>query len=382
VPPGALTVITWCAAVAFGAVLVATLPVAGHFVPHLFGGLVRGPLVVLAAAVVLALPIGLLRRRPLLVFAILVAESLVFAIMVHNSEIAVLQFLAAGIAVCFIAATCPRRVSIGAAVTALSVLAGYSVVRLADHAALGTASVAALALTVVIAWVAGYSIGQRRDYAESLRAQAAAQAIVAERLRIARELHDMVAHSIGIIAIQAGMGSRVIDTQPSEARNALSAIETTSRETLAGLRRMLGALRQADSGLMPADPTVSAPAPGLADLDRLAEATSDAGVHVDVTWRGDRRPLPADIDLSAFRIIQEAITNVVRHASTPNCRVSVHYRDEDLSIEVVDDGTGGTTAGTGYGIAGMRERVGLLHGDFMAGPRPEGGFRVAARLPR
>jgi signal transduction histidine kinase len=121
--------------------------------------------------------------------------------------------------------------------------------------------------------------------------------------------------------------------------------------------------------------------PGLADLDRLAATTADAGVRVEVQWRGQRRPLPADIDLSAFRIIQEAVTNVVRHAGTGHCRVSIDHQDEELSIEVVDDGRGCTIAGTGYGVVGMRERVGLLHGDLSVGPRPEGGFRVAARLP-
>ena len=190
----------------------------------------------------------------------------------------------------------------------------------------------------------------------------------------------MVAHSIGVIAIQAGTGSRVIDTQPAEARDALAAIETTSRETLAGLRRMLGALRGAGSGPDPA-PAPLDPAPGLADLGRLAAATMRAGVRVEVQWRGQRRPLPADVDQSAFRIIQEAVTNVVRHAGTGHCRVIIDQQDDEVAIEVVDDGRGGTADGTGYGITGMRERVGLLHGQFTAGPRPEGGFRVAARLP-
>jgi signal transduction histidine kinase len=189
----------------------------------------------------------------------------------------------------------------------------------------------------------------------------------------------MVAHSIGIIAIQTGAARMVIDTQPAGAREALNAIEIAGRETLSGLRRMLGALRQAESA-----PVTTAPAPGLADVERLAATTATAGVHVDVQWRGGRRPLPAEIDLSAFRIIQEAVTNVVRHAGTRQCRVCIEHRDEELSIEVVDSGRGGHShgiAGRGYGIVGMRERVGLLQGDFHAGPRPEGGFRVVARLP-
>ena len=213
-----------------------------------------------------------------------------------------------------------------------------------------------------------------------MRAQAAAQTAMAERLRIARELHDMVAHSIGIIAIQAGSGRRVFDARPDEARDALAAIEATSRETLSGLRRMVTGLRRAEpepgAGQAPLGP-----APGLADIDRLAATALDAGVQVEVDWHGSREPLPADIDLSAFRIIQEAVTNVVRHARTGQCQVSIDQQDGQLSIEVTDSGRGGSTAGTGYGITGMRERAALLGGDFSAGPRPGGGFRVAARLP-
>jgi signal transduction histidine kinase len=369
VPPPAQTVLAWCAALAFVVVSLVALPSVGRSFPHGFGGF----------AVVMAFPAVVLYRRPLPVLVMLLAEAVVFAIAGGPNQIPLLQFLAADVAVCFIAATRPRRTSIVAGVAALGALAGYSAApTLGGHSAFDTAPWSALALTVVVAWTIGNSIRQRDDYAEILHTQAAAQAITAERLRIARELHDMVAHCIGIIAIQAGTGRRVIDTQPVEARNALDAIETTSRETLAGLRRMLGALRHAET-----DPAEAAPAAGLGDLDRLTATAMDAGVHIDLSWRGDRRPLPPMVDLSAFRIIQEAVTNVVRHAGTPHCQVSVDYTDDmQLCIEIVDDGPGRSGAGTGYGIAGMRERVGLLHGDFDAAPRPQGGFRVAARLPR
>ena len=199
------------------------------------------------------------------------------------------------------------------------------------------------------------------------------------------ELHDIVAHSIGIIAIQAGAGRRVFDARPDEARGALAAIEATSRETLSGLRRMVTGLRRADLeprlGQAPPGPT-----PGLAAIERLAASTLEAGVKVDVDWHGSREPLPADIDLSAFRIIQEAVTNVVRHAGTGQCQVCIDRQDGQLSIEVTDSGRGGSGHGggvarTGYGITGMRERAALLGGDFSAGPRPGGGFRVAVRLP-
>jgi signal transduction histidine kinase len=363
-PPGVWMALSWC----------------GVTVYAFAGGRTGDPLLLLATAVPLVSLAGLLRRRPLPALALLLAGSLAETMVLHSPQIALLQFLVVDIAVCFIAATRPHRISIFAAVMTLGVLAGCVTTRGPRWFPVGTSTELAVASTTVIAWMIGNSMRQSRDYAETLRAQATAQAVTAERLRIARELHDMVAHSIGIIAIQAGVGSRVIDTQPSEARNALSAIEVTSRETLSGLRRMLGALRRAEPG-QESEGAPLDPAPGLADLDRLAATTMDAGVRVEVRWRGQRRPLPADIDLSAFRIIQEAVTNVVRHAGTGHCRVSIDHRDEELSIEVVDDGRGCAVEGTGYGLVGMRERVGLLHGDLSAGPRPEGGFRVEARLP-
>jgi signal transduction histidine kinase len=237
-----------------------------------------------------------------------------------------------------------------------------------------------VAFVTIIAWLIANSIRQAQVRAELLRAQAAAQTAMAERLRIARELHDVVAHSIGIIAIQAGAGRRVFDARPAEARDALAAIEATSRDTLSGLRRMVTGLRRAEPGPGAAQAPLG-PAPGLAGIERLAAMTLDAGVQVDVDWRGSREPLPADIDVSAFRIIQEAVTNVVRHAGTGQCEVLIDQQEGYLSIEVTDSGRGGSVAGTGYGIAGMRERAALLGGDFSAGPRPGGGFRVAARLP-
>ncbi|MFI9580677.1 sensor histidine kinase [Streptomyces sp. NPDC052236] len=381
VPPGVWMVLIWCAVTAY-TLATSAWPGQPRWVWFLSatdgagGGLPRWPQ--LAVAFVMVVCAGLPRRQPLTALALLLGGTIVSAITLSVKDIPLLQFLAVDIALCFIAATRPRRTSVTAAVMALGVLLGYAVARVLLGMPIEPSTVLIVILTTVMVWLIGNSIHQSHVHAEALRAQAAAQAVTAERLRIARELHDMVAHSIGIIAIQAGVGSRVIDTQPGEARNALRAIETTSRETLSGLRRMLGALRRSGpgggmEGLME----------GLADLERLTARTTDAGVRVDVEWRGERRPLPAEIDLSAFRIVQEAVTNVVRHAGAERCRVSIEQGDGELTIEVVDEGNGSPVAGTGpgYGIAGMRERVGLLHGQFTAGPRPEGGFRVAARLP-
>lgn len=332
----------------------------------------------------------LLRRRPLTALAVLLGGSAAATALKSPLPAGTVQIMAAcaaDIEICYIAASRTRRVSVtGVAMAGAGLLILLLAVPSTGRHPGGTAESAlapamiAVPLLTIIAWLIGNSVRQAQAQAELVRAQAAAQAAIAERLRIARELHDIVAHSIGIIAIQAGSGRRVFDARPGEARDALAAIEATSRETLSGLRRMVTGLRRAGPEARPG-PAPLGPAPGLAGLDRLAAMTLDAGVKVDVDWHGSREPLPADIDASAFRIIQEAVTNVVRHAGTSQCQVSVTQHDGQLSIEVTDSGRGGSGAGTGYGITGMRERVALLGGDFTAGPRPGGGFRVTARLP-
>jgi len=332
----------------------------------------------------------LLRRRPLTALAVLLggsAAAVALTSPVPASTVQIAAACAAGIEVCYIAATRTRRVSVTGVAMAgaglLILLLGVPSPGMHRDGIVEPAVAPvtiAVPLVTIIAWLIENSIRQAQAQAELVRAQAAAQAAMAERLRIARELHDIVAHSIGIIAIQAGSGRRVFDARPDEARGALAAIEATSRETLSGLRRMVTGLRRAGLGPGPGQAPFG-PAPGLAGLERLAAMTLEAGVKVDVDWHGSREPLPADIDASAFRIIQEAVTNVVRHAGTGQCQVSITQHDGELSIEVTDSGRGGSGAGTGYGITGMRERAALLGGDFSAGPRPGGGFRVTARLP-
>jgi signal transduction histidine kinase len=330
----------------------------------------------------------LLRRWPLPALAVMLGGSVASMLLIwpRLSYPLVVAVCVVGLEICYIAATRTRKVSVtGAAMAAAGLLIPLLTVPSLGPLRGGSLNGSAIHLVTIvvplftiIAWLIGHSIRQAQARAEKQRAQATAQATMAERLRIARELHDMVAHTTGIIAIQAGSGRRVFDAQPEQARDALAAIEAISRETLAGLRRLVTGLRSAESepGQAPLDP-----APGLADIDRMAATARDAGVQVEVEWRGSREPLPADIDLSAFRIIQEAVTNVVRHARTDRCQVAIDQRDGQLSIEVTDSGRGGSVTGTGYGITGMRERAALLGGDFSAGPRPDGGFRVTARLP-
>jgi signal transduction histidine kinase len=343
------------------------------------------------ALLAVSLLVGVVRRMPLLALGMALFGSTVVVVadppsfvddgLAASYQGQFLSYLAVDLVLGFIIATCARRPSIFAVAVSfavqLLVIGGFTH---GDN--LTVTSVIAL-LAMAASGMAGLLSRERREHAVALRSQEVAEAVTAERLRIARELHDMVAHSIGVIAIQAGVGSRVIQTQPAQAREALRAIEATSRETLSGLRRTLVSLRQTDRGAAAREQSPLAPSPGLADVERLAAATADAGVRVDVRRSGEQRPVPGDIDLSAYRIVQEALTNVVRHAATGRCLVAIDYGDEELSVEVVDDGRGGTAIGSahGFGLIGMRERVSLLGGHLSAGPRPEGGFRVAARLP-
>ncbi|MGY0019649.1 sensor histidine kinase [Streptomyces sp. cg35] len=294
----------------------------------------------------------------------------------ESRQMTLLAFVSADVVFGYLVATRPRWQWItGAVLCVLAQATGILLFVPAENLIAG--GVVAL-LALLVSGMVGLLGRERREHASALRNQAVAEAVTAERLRIARELHDMVSHSIGVIAIQSGVASRVIETQPKEAREALAAIETTSRETLKGLRRTLVALRRAEPG----DAAPLAPTTGLDDLDRLTETTArSAGVHVEVVRSGERRALPADVDLSAYRIVQESLTNVVRHAGTDTCRVLVSYADDELILEIVDAGTGASDTVPGMGITGMGERVSLLHGEFSAGPRPEGGFRVAARIP-
>ncbi|MFJ9690614.1 sensor histidine kinase [Kitasatospora sp. NPDC101183] len=375
--PDALTVLSWCGVPALAIVLLGTIAGDGRSLHLGRDEGLAAPLGMVAAAVLLALPVGWAGRRPVQVLGVLLAEAVGLQ---AYGERTWPPLLAAVVLVFYITVTRSQRTG---AVAAGSVLITWGVTDLADTPGadlLNAFKVPSAHWVVItfIAWILGSWIRLRQHHAETLRAQVVIQAVQAERLRIARELHDMVAHSVGVIAIQAGAAARVIETQPAGAREALKAIEFTGRDTLAGLRRMLVALREADG-----DGGRTAPAAGLADIEKLLAVAGDAGVHVDIRWRGEQRPLPAEIDLSAYRIIQESLTNVLRHAGATTCRIDVDYVEDGLAIEVLDDGRGGagTGAGSGYGIVGMRERVGLLHGQFSAGPGPEGGFRVAARLP-
>ena len=200
-----------------------------------------------------------------------------------------------------------------------------------------------------------------------------------ERLRVARDLHDVIGHNISLINVQASMGLDLMDSQPEQARAALSAIKSASKEALEELRTMLTTLRQDD------DAAPRSPAPGLDRLPELIELTRAAGLSVEVEVAGKAPPLPAAVQLAAYRIIQESLTNAARHAGRARVMVRLSYDDAAVHVEIDDDGKvpsgEGSAIGTGSGITGMRERAAALGGDLSVGFRHGGGFRVSARLP-
>jgi signal transduction histidine kinase len=229
--------------------------------------------------------------------------------------------------------------------------------------------------------VAGIAVANRRAYVESIRDRAeqdARRRIDEERLRIARELHDVVAHTMATINVQAGVAAHVLTARPEAVAESLQVIKTASKDGLRELRAILNVLRQADD----TDPTQ--PAPGTAQLETLITGARQAGLDTTLTVAGEPVPLPAAVDLAAYRIVQESLTNAIRHAGPATAAVSLGYRRNELRIDVTDTGRGPALAASsngGHGLAGMRERATTVGGTLEAGPGPAGGFRVAARLP-
>lgn len=253
----------------------------------------------------------------------------------------------------------------------------------------GITNAVAVAAWLLLVLVVGEVARVRREQAAEIRhtrEEEARRRASEERLRIARELHDVVAHNISLINVQASTALHLIDERPEQARTALATIKQASKETLGELRSVLDVLRQRD------EEAPRAPAPSLTRLDDLVSKVRAAGLEVLTKVEGDPCPLPAPVDLAAFRIVQEALTNVHRHAGPATATVRVTYGERDLTVQISDDGRGDSAAGTsgggaggtsggGAGVPGMRERAAALGGELKAGPLPEGGFQVLARLP-
>ena len=196
-----------------------------------------------------------------------------------------------------------------------------------------------------------------------------------ERARIARELHDVVAHSVSVMVVQAQAADRVLEGDEPAARELLGSIETTGRQALSELRRLLGLLRRFEAADL-------APQPSLRHLDGLVAQVRDAGLPVELVVHGEPPPLPPGVDLSAYRIVQEGLTNALKHAGRAHARVVVRYTPGEIQLEVADDGAGnGVGAAAGHGLAGMRERVAMYGGELESGPGATGGYVLRARLP-
>ena len=243
-------------------------------------------------------------------------------------------------------------------------------------------------------WLAGWIIGSlfriRRRHAAAVERRAevleqdsearAREAVADERARITRELHDIIGHTLNLIVVQAGAARAVFKSRPDQALESLSSIETTARQSLSDMERMLGILQPPEAEAVPYGPQ-----PGLGQVDRLAEQFTDAGLPVEVNVAGEPQKLPTSLDLSAYRIVQEALTNALKHAGPARARVGISYLADKLELDIIDDGQGsgddGHNAGGGRGLIGMRERVSLFGGELAVGPGAEGGFRVHASLP-
>jgi len=265
------------------------------------------------------------------------------------------------------------------------VAAGIASVLFTEAEYLDDAVVVILSLT--LAWIAGDNMRTRRAYrqslidraerAEALRDSLAQQAVAAERTRIARDLHDVVAHSMSLMVVQAGAARRVATSNPDASVAALEAIETVGRNSLNEMRRILGVLRGEG------DQAEIAPQPDIAAIDALVAEFQAAGLPVEIATRGDKRPLPASIELTAFRIVQEALTNILKHAGPAHAEVQLAYEPDLLRVTVQDDGTSSPTltSGSQKGHLGMRERVAVFGGDLIARPKLGGGYNVIATLP-
>ena len=241
-------------------------------------------------------------------------------------------------------------------------------------------------LLFVIAWLAGFALRERAAQAEAAeerathaereRESAARIAVAEERARIARELHDVVAHAVSVMVLQVGAVRHRLPQTLEEDRDALKGVEQAGRTALTEMRRLLGAMRSDGDG-----PEL-APQPGLDSLDSLLEDVGRAGLPVRLHVEGDPFPLPRAIDLSAYRIVQEGLTNALKHARASQADVTIRYGPDELQIEVRDDGEGGSTSdGLGHGLVGVRERVKIYGGEMTAGTAPQGGFVLSTRLP-
>ncbi|MFD9516047.1 histidine kinase [Streptomyces sp. NPDC059979] len=343
------------------------------------------PAYALLAAVYL--PLALRRRFPV---AILLSTGLCVAAYFTLGYYHVVAVCGLALALYTVASLRPRRVSARCAAGTLVVLLWGT--RLAEPG-IGALSVGFVTVTTIVCWVAGDGSRRLRELTRQLRLEQeekARRAVTEERIRIARELHDVIAHHVSVISVQTGLAAYVFSADPPTARKALDTVGDSAREALAEMRRMLLVLRE--EGTAPAAEP-GPPGSGLGRLDELAKRVGEAGVAVEVQVTGTVYDLPPGIDLCAYRVVQEALTNVIKHAPRAHATVRVHYGADEVHVRVKDDGSGRPAArtapsagapapkSTGQGLIGMRERATIYQGTVTAEPAPEGGFEVSLRVP-
>jgi signal transduction histidine kinase len=272
------------------------------------------------------------------------------------------------------------------AVVGLAIALGAAGVVTLNDPGQGWSDFAGVVLLFSIAWLTGFAIGRKLEQAsaaqeraerlESEREAEARAAVAEERARIARELHDVVGHSVSVMTVQASAVRRRLLPDQEQEREALEIVEQTGREALAEMRRLVGVLRR------PEEAPALAPQPSLQHLDRLVAQAGESGLPVELRIEGEPTPLPPGVDLTAYRLVQEGLTNAIKHARASRADVVVRYGDGGVEVTVTDDGSGGGDGGGGgHGLVGMRERVTVYGGELEAGPRPEGGYSLRARLP-
>jgi len=332
-----------------------------------------------AFALAVTLPLLVRRRTPFAVAIFISAATVAWALGAEQPESGTFPFPSLLVAVFSVALY--GRNTLVAAVGGL-VPVGAMVVALNSDFNSGTMTIGNTAILIFfcgMAWTAGWLVRRRamqahQAYEES--GELARAAVAEERARIATELHDVVAHSVSIIAVQAGAAEQLLDSRPDAAREHLAAVRRTAREAMTEMRRVLSVLR--------GDDATYAPQPGLSRLPDLIDEVKAAGVPVKLAEEGERPELPAGIDLVAFRVIQESLTNVRKHAAGAAAQVAVRYGVKELDVEITNDAGQAQAAingGDGHGIFGMRERVRLFGGRFEAGELADGGFRIHARIP-
>ncbi|MER6957585.1 MULTISPECIES: sensor histidine kinase [unclassified Streptomyces] len=335
------------------------------------------------------LPLAVRRRAPLTVLVSTAACTLCYMTLAYYHVVVVPGL---GLAFYTVAAQCPRRVAAKCAAGSLLVLLWGT--RLAEPG-IGPQSVVFVTVTVAVLWVTGDRSRRLAERGERLavlseqlrleQEEKEQRAVMAERMSIARELHDVVAHHVSAISVQTGLAGYVFTSDPKTARTALETIAGSAHEAMAEMRRMLVVLREGTERAQEGAGDHNA-APGLGRLDQLARRVEAAGVSVDVRITGAPFALPPGVDLCVYRVIQEALTNVMKHAPAANASVTVHFDEAAVRVRVADDGQepvlADTTVGpTAHGLIGMRERAGIYGGTVTAGPGPQGGFEVELTVP-